>query len=509
MNPTPTQTPKTFSKTHSVSVDFALAFDDVLLEPGYSQVHPAEVSIHSQLGPFRLSVPVLSAAMDTVTEARTSIAMALLGGLGVLHKNMPAEDQAREVMRVKKFQHAVIWQPLSIKDTQTLGEVRRIIAETGVTGFPVVNESGILVGMCTGRDMRFAPADSLLVRDVMTSPAKSLPFGTERQQAEEFFRKTRVEKLPLVDSAGRLKGLITSKDLRQAEDSPNALRDDRGSLVVAAAVGAGPVEGVGRAQKLVEAGVDLLVVDSAHGHSRGVLSTIEELKKVFPQVPVMGGNVATAEGALALIRAGAQIVKVGIGPGSICTTRIVSGAGVPQLTAIMKVAEVVRSQYPEVGIVADGGIRFSGDITKALAAGAHAVMAGSALAGTEESPGETILSQGRSYKSYRAMGSLGAMRKGNSADRYFQGHVKEVSKLVPEGVEARVPYRGTLNQVIFQLMGGLRAGMGYVGAASLNELHEKSKFVKITPTGLRESHVHDVTITAEAPNYSGASSVSG
>ncbi len=503
MNPSTTDS-KNSSLNSRLSADLALAFDDVLLEPGFSETHPSQVKISSQLGPFKLSVPILSAAMDTVTESRTAIAMALMGGLGVLHKNMSAEEQAREVKRVKKFQHAVIGQPLSVREDQTLEDIQKIISETGVTGFPVVNAAGVLVGMCTGRDIRYAEKESLSVRDVMTSPPKTLPFGATRKEAEDFFRKTRVEKLPLIDKDGKLKGLITSKDLRQAVDSPEALRDSRGSLVVAAAVGAGPIEGLERAGLLVQAGVDILVVDSAHGHSQGVLSTIESLKKNFPQVTIMGGNVATAEGALALVKAGADIVKVGIGPGSICTTRIVSGSGVPQLTAVMSVAEALRIKHPQIGIVADGGIRFSGDLTKALAAGAHAIMAGSALAGTEESPGETILSMGRSYKSYRAMGSLGAMRKGNSADRYFQGHVKEATKLVPEGVEARVPYRGTLNQVIYQLIGGLRAGMGYVGAANLDELFTKAKFVRITPTGLRESHVHDVTITAEAPNYSGA-----
>jgi IMP dehydrogenase len=482
----------------------ALSFDDVLLEPGYSKVLPVDTQIETELGPLKLKVPVLSAAMDTVTEARTAIALALIGGLGVLHKNWTPNEQAQEVRRVKKFQHGVISNPIAVEASITIEELRNIIEQTGVTGFPVIDSKQKLVGMCTKRDVRFVHDPKLKVSDVMSSPAKSLPAGATRDDAIAFFQKNRVEKIPLVDKEGRLKGLITSRDLRQSESHPHAVRDAQGSLCVAAAVGAGPVEGLARAQALVEAGVDALVVDSAHGHSEGVLATLRELRKTYPRLALVGGNVGTAEGALALVEAGANVVKVGIGPGSICTTRIVSGAGTPQLTAVMEVAEALRGKHPAVGIVADGGIRYSGDITKALAAGAHAVMLGSLFAGTEESPGETILYQGRSYKSYRGMGSLGAMKRG-SKDRYFQGATKDASKLVPEGVEARVPYRGRLSQVVHQLMGGLRAGMGYVGAASLHELHTKARFRRISPGALKESHVHDVTITAEAPNYTGGS----
>ena len=486
--------------------DLALAFDDVLLEPGYSNVLPHEVKIDSQLGPIPLKIPVLSAAMDTVTESQTAIALALMGGVGVLHKNCTPEEQSGEVKRVKKFQHALIAQPVTVLSSQTIEDVKRVIRETGVTGFPVLDSKGVLVGMCTGRDIRYASDDSTRVSEIMSSPPKTLRLGATREATVEFFKKYKVEKLPLVDEAGHLKGLITSKDLRQATDSPLALRDSEGALYAAGAVGAGPKEGIERAAALVAAGVDAIVVDSAHGHSEGVLSTVRELRKRHPKLCIIGGNVGTPAGALALVEAGADIVKIGIGPGSICTTRIVSGAGVPQLSAVLDIAQALRKNHPNIGIIADGGIRFSGDITKALAAGAHAVMMGSLFAGTDESPGETILYMGRSYKSYRGMGSLGAMRRG-SKDRYFQGQIKENSKLVPEGVEARVPYRGSLSQVVHQLLGGLRSGMGYVGAGSLPDLYSKARFRRISTGALRESHVHGVNITAEAPNYSGGGQV--
>jgi IMP dehydrogenase len=480
----------------------SLSFDDVLLEPGYSQVLPSQVDLKTQLGPLAMNIPILSAAMDTVTESRTAIALALMGGLGVLHKNATAEEQAAEVRRVKKFQHAVIAAPVTVEPTWTIRQLRQLIEETGVTGFPVVEADGKLVGMCTGRDIRYVTNDSTLVSDVMSAPARSLPASTTREEAKDFFRKLKFEKLPLVDGQGRLKGLITSKDLRQAVDHPLAARDASGSLRVGAAIGAGEKDGLERASVLVAAGVDCLVVDSAHGHSHGILETVRVLRKKYPDLAIVGGNVATGAGALALVEAGASIVKVGIGPGSICTTRIVSGAGVPQLTAVWEISRALRVKHSNVGIIADGGIRYSGDITKALAAGAHAVMMGSLFAGTEESPGDTILFQGRSYKTYRGMGSLGAMKKGSKA-RYFQGDVKEASKLVPEGVEARVPYRGPLSDVVHQLTGGLRSGMGYIGAGNLKELVEKARFRRISPGALKESHVHNVTITAEAPNYSG------
>lgn len=493
--------------TTNEKFQLSLSFDDVLLEPGFSEVLPSDVSLSSQVGPLQFKIPVLSAAMDTVTESRTAIAMALLGGIGVLHKNCSAEEQASEVRRVKKFQHAVIGTPITVKASQSIGELRKLIQESGVTGFPVVDDNGVLVGICTGRDIRYVEDghSDFKVSDVMTSPVKSLGEGASREDAQNFFRKYKVEKLPLVDKQGRLKGLITSKDLRQATDHPLAMRDARGSLMVAAAVGVSPVDGLARAEYLVAAGVDALVVDSAHGHSAGVMNLLSALRKKYPQVYLIGGNVGTGEGAVAVAKAGADIVKVGMGPGSICTTRIVSGAGVPQLTAVMGAAHAIKKAGLPTGIIADGGIRYSGDITKALAAGAHAVMLGSLFAGSDESPGEIILYMGRSYKGYRGMGSLSAMRRG-SKDRYFQANVSEGQKLVPEGVEARVPYRGPLSGVVHQLLGGLRSGMGYVGAKDLPDLREKARFQRISPGALKESHVHGVTITAEAPNYSGGSS---
>ncbi len=479
----------------------SLAFDDVLLEPGHSEILPNHCKVATKLGPLQLNLPILSAAMDTVTESDTAIALALMGGMGVLHKNLTIEQQAQEVRRVKKHQHAVISQPVTVHADQKVADLRKIIDSTGITGFPVVDSRGVLVGMCTSRDVRYIESEHLRISEVMNAPVKSLPFGATREQAMAFFREHRIEKLPLVDSNGELKGLITSRDLRQATHHPDAVRDGRGSLGVAAAIGVGSTEGLERASALIEAGVDCLVVDSAHGHSDGVMNTVREIKKRWPSITVIGGNVATPDGALALVKAGADIVKVGIGPGSICTTRIVSGVGVPQFTAVWEVSRAVARYKPETGVIADGGIRYSGDVTKALAAGAHAVMIGSLFAGTDESPGETILYMGRSYKLYRGMGSLGAMKKGGK-ERYRQGHVRDDSKLVPEGVEAKVPYRGTIAQVAHQLIGGLRAGMGYVGARDLNELREKARFRRITTGGLRESHVHDVSITAEAPNYS-------
>lgn len=477
------------------------AFDDVLLKPGYSELVPSEVRVDSRLGSIPLKVPVLSAAMDTVTEAQMAIAMALLGGVGVLHKNNTIEEQASDVSRVKKFQHAVITDPITVKADFTLAQVKELIRETGITGFPVIDNSGKLVGMCTGRDIRYAEDSQIRVQDVMSSPVKSLPEGSDHKQAVEFFRKYKVEKLPLVNKEGHLKGLITSKDWRQQSDHPLALKDDSGSLIVAAALGVGNKDGIDRAMALVKSKVDCLVLDSAHGHSKGIIETLKDLRKKFPDVTLIGGNVATVEGAQALIDAGANVVKIGVGPGSICTTRIVSGAGVPQLTAIYEICQGLRAKHPNVSFIADGGIRYSGDITKALAAGAHAVMLGSLLAGTEESPGETIIYMGRSYKFYRGMGSLSAMKKG-SKDRYRQASV-ESSKLVPEGVEARVPYRGKVQDVIYQLVGGLRSGMGYVGAKDLEDLVKKAQFVRISQGALKESHVHDVSIVAESPNYSG------
>jgi len=482
-------------------LDLTLSFDDVLLLPGHSNVLPTDCIVDAQLGPLSLHMPILSAAMDTVTESQTAIAMALMGGFGVLHKNCTADEQARMVRRVKKFQHAVIQSPLTIHPDQTIEQVKQLIDETGVTGFPVVDEHGVLLGMCTGRDIRYVTDISSRVADIMSTPPRSLTVGATRAQAEEFFRLFKLEKLPLVDKGGRLRGLITSRDWREAQSHPSALRDAQGSLFVAAAVGVGESE-LDRAGQQVEAGADCLCVDSAHGHSEGVLGMVRTLRARYPQLPIVGGNIGTAEGALALVKAGASVVKIGMGPGSICTTRVVSGVGVAQWSAVVEVARALRQAHPNIGIIADGGIRYSGDVTKALAAGADAVMIGNLFAGTDESPGEIVLYQGRSYKSYRGMGSLAAMKKG-ARDRYGQQEVEEPSKLVPEGVEARVPYRGSLRQVVDQLIGGLRAGMGYVGAPDLSELRRRARFRRITPGGLRESHVHDVTITAESPNYSG------
>lgn len=481
--------------------ELALSFDDVLLEPGFSTVLPGDCKTETKLGPLTLQIPLLSAAMDTVTEADTAIAMALAGGFGVLHKNLTIEEQAQEVRRVKKFQHAVITSPLTISPNKTVKEIRDIIQESGIKGFPVIDDSGVLLGICTTRDIRFVTDDKLLVGDIMTKNVHCLSAGASPDEAVEFFRKYKVEKLPLVDSAGRLKGLMTSRDFRTAKNHPTAVRDERGSLIVAAAVGVGDIEGLARATALVEAGVDCLVIDSAHGHSDGVVKTLKQLRARFKGVALVAGNIATPGAAQELIAAGADILKIGIGPGSICTTRVVSGVGVPQFSAVTETSYYVRKNHPHVGIIADGGIRYSGDITKALAAGAHAVMVGGLFAGTDESPGEIVLYQGRSYKLYRGMGSLSAMKRG-SKDRYRQGSTTDSKKLVPEGVEARVPYRGPISQVVHQLMGGLRAGMGYVGAKDLPTLVSSARFRRMTPGGLKESHVHDVSITAEAPNYS-------
>ncbi len=483
------------------TLEVSLSFDDVLLLPGHSSVLPSECDVSTKLSRLKLRIPMMSSAMDTVTEAQTAIAMALMGGIGVLHRNCTAEQQAKMVRRVKKFQHAVIASPITVKPSQTIGEVHQLIEETGITGFPVVDENGVLVGMCTGRDIRYVVTPQTRVGEIMSTPALSLPLGATRLEAEDFFRRYKLEKLPLIDAQGRLGGLITSRDWRESKSHPDAVRDEQGSLMVAAAIGVGD-EALERAAAQVEAGVDMLVVDSAHGHSDGVLRTVSAIKRRFPSLLLSGGNIATAEGAIALAEAGVDIVKVGMGPGSICTTRVVSGVGVAQFSAVLEVTRALRSAFPQVAIVADGGIRYSGDITKALAAGADAVMIGGLFAGTDEAPGELVLFQGRSYKTYRGMGSLAAMRKGGR-DRYGQGGVVEASKLVPEGVEARVPYRGPLGSVVSQLIGGLRSGMGYVGAASLDDLRSRAKFRRITAFGLRESHVHDVTITAEAPNYSG------
>ena len=476
----------------------ALTFDDVLLVPNYSEVLPTQVDVRTKLTKkITLNIPIMSAAMDTVTEAELAIAIAREGGIGIIHKNMSIEEQAEEVDRVKRSESGMIVKPVTVKPEQTIAEAENLMKKYKISGLPVVNDEGKLVGIITNRDIRFVRDFSKKIAEVMTKEnLKTVPVGTTLEEAKGILHKYKIEKLPVVDENGYLKGLITIKDIEKKEKYPNACKDELGRLMVGAAIGVGE-EAVRRAEALIEAGADVIVIDTAHGHSKGVISMVEKIKGLFPDVDVIAGNVATAEATEALIKAGADAVKVGIGPGSICTTRIVAGVGVPQLTAIMNCAEVA-DKY-DVSIIADGGIKFSGDIAKAIGAGARVVMIGSLFAGTKESPGELILYQGRSYKVYRGMGSLGAMKKG-SKDRYFQSEVEE-KKLVPEGIEGMVPYRGPLADTIHQLVGGLRAGMGYCGAANIEEMRKKARFVRITSAGLKESHVHDVIITKEAPNY--------
>lgn len=473
----------------------ALTFEDVLLVPAYSEVLPKEVSLQSKLSRnITLNAPLISAAMDTVTEYRTAIAMARLGGIGIIHKNMDINSQVAQIKKVKKSESGVIIDPIFISPEATLMEARAITDNYKISGVPVVDDNGGLIGILTNRDMRFESDLKRLVKEVMTkAPLITAQVGTSLEEARNIMNKHKIEKLPIVNEKGILKGLITIKDIQKRIEYPYANKDDFGRLRVGAAIG---VYQYDRAKALVEAGVDILVLDSAHGHSKGILETIKEIKK-YLNIDIVAGNVATSEGAEALIAVGVDGVKVGIGPGSICTTRIVAGVGVPQITAIADVAKACH----KVGIplIADGGIKYSGDIAKALAAGASSVMIGSMLAGTEESPGETIIYQGRQYKSYRGMGSLGAMNKG-SADRYFQEGMAQ-EKFVPEGIEGRVPYRGKIADVIHQMLGGLRSSMGYLGAKDITTLWERAEFVEITQSGLRESHVHDVLITKEAPNY--------
>jgi len=476
----------------------ALTFDDVLLVPNYSEVLPTQVDVRTKLTKrITLNIPIMSAAMDTVTEAELAIAIAREGGIGIIHKNMTIDEQAEEVDKVKRSESGMIVNPVTVRPDQTIAEAEALMRKYKISGLPVTNEEGKLVGIITNRDIRFVKDYSKKIKEVMTKEnLKTAPVGTTLEEAKEILQKYKIEKLPVVDEKGYLKGLITIKDIEKKEKYPNACKDKLGRLMVGAAVGVGE-EAVRRAEALIEAGVDVIVIDTAHGHSKGVIKTVERLKELFPEVDLIAGNVATPEGTEALIKAGADAVKVGIGPGSICTTRIVAGVGVPQLTAIAECAEVA-DKYG-ISIIADGGIKFSGDIAKAIGAGARVVMIGSLFAGTKESPGELVLYQGRSYKAYRGMGSLGAMKKG-SKDRYFQSEVDE-KKLVPEGIEGMVPYRGPLADTIHQLVGGLKAGMGYCGARNIEEMRKKARFVRITPAGLKESHVHDVIITKEAPNY--------
>ncbi|WP_286030772.1 IMP dehydrogenase [Helicobacter pullorum] len=473
----------------------ALTFEDVLLVPAYSEILPKEVSLQTKFSKnITLNSPLVSAAMDTVTEYRTAIAMARVGGIGIIHKNMDINSQVAQIKKVKKSESGVIIDPIFISPEATLMQAKAITDNYKISGVPVVDDSGSLIGILTNRDMRFETDLNRLVKEVMTkAPLITAQVGTSLEEARNIMNKHKIEKLPIVNEKGILKGLITIKDIQKRIGYPHSNKDDFGRLRVGAAIGVFQYD---RAKALVDAGVDVLVLDSAHGHSRGILETIKEIKKHLV-VDIVAGNVATKEGAKALIEAGADGVKVGIGPGSICTTRIVAGVGVPQITAIADVAEICNQEG--IPLIADGGIKYSGDIAKALAAGASSVMIGSMLAGTEESPGETIIYQGRQYKSYRGMGSLGAMNKG-SADRYFQeGTAQE--KLVPEGIEGRVPYRGKIADVIHQMLGGLRSSMGYLGSKDIPTLWEKAEFVEITQSGLRESHVHDVVITKEAPNY--------
>lgn len=482
-------------------IPIALTFDDVLLQPAYSTVLPRDVSLKTRLArDLMLNVPLLSSAMDTVTEADTAIAMAVEGGMGIIHKNFSPEEQAKEVAKVKRAMTGVVSDPITMRPDQSLREVRRTMIEHRVSGFPVVEDEK-LVGILTDRDLRFEKNLDRLIAEVMTPKAKLVTCapGVALDDAKALMARHKIEKLLVVAEDGRLGGLITFKDVQAASRLPNATRDERGRLRVGAAVGVG-ADCLERAAHLVEAGVDLLAIDTAHGHSQGVLDATRLLRDTYPDLPLIAGNVATAAATQALIDAGADCVKVGIGPGSICTTRIVAGTGVPQLTAIAECAEVAHAAG--ICIVADGGIKYSGDLAKAVAAGADVTMIGSLLAGTTESPGELVLYQGRSYKAYRGMGSVEAMRAGSS-DRYFQDGAEEGGgKLVPEGIVGRVPFKGALKDTVYQLMGGLRAAMGYTGSKDIQAMHDGARFVRITSAGLKESHVHDVIITHEAPNYS-------
>ncbi len=476
-----------------------LTFDDVLLEPAYSEILPAQVDVSTQLTQtIRLNIPFMSAAMDSVTESRMAIAMARQGGIGVIHKNLLPADQAREVEKVKRAQSGMILDPLAIKPNQRLSQVVEVMKANNISGLPVVDEERQLVGILTSRDIRFERHLDQVVRDIMTPREKlvTAKLGVTTDEARELLHRHRIEKLPIVDELGRLAGLITIKDLLETEINPLAVKDEHGRLLVAAAVGPGPDRDE-RVKLLVKAGVDLIVVDTAHGHSKGVIEAVKYLRGLYPDLPVIAGNIATAEGAKALIEAGVSAIKIGMGPGSICTTRVVSGMGVPQITAVADCYQVAK----EIGVpvIADGGIKYSGDAVKAIAAGANVVMMGSMLAGTDEAPGEQILYQGRSYKAYRGMGSMGAMKKG-SKDRYGQAGVSD-EKLVPEGIEGRVPYKGPVGNILLQMVGGLRSGMGYTGSATIAEMKEKARFIRQTQQGLRESHVHDVIVTEEAPNY--------
>ena len=475
-----------------------LTFDDVLLMPAYSEVLPSEVNIHAQLTKhIKLHVPILSAAMDTVTEAQLAIALAREGGIGILHKNMSIERQAEQVRKVKRSESGMIVDPITLEVTATIGDALNLMRDNKIGGIPIVDKNHKLVGILTNRDLRFETDRKRKVSEVMTSEKLIIaPEGTDLKKAEKILRQYKIEKLPVVNKQGKLIGLITYRDILQVTAFPNAAKDSIGRLLVGAALGI-TKDVLDRAAALQSVGVDIVSLDSAHGHSKGVIEALKLIKKNFKNLPVIAGNIATGEGALALAAAGADAVKVGIGPGSICTTRIVAGAGVPQLTAIMEAAKALKGK--NIPIIADGGIRYTGDMVKAIAAGANCVMMGSIFAGTEESPGETIIYEGRKFKGYRGMGSIGAMSQG-SGDRYFQEDA-DAKKFVPEGIEGRVAYKGTLGEIVYQFVGGLKAGMGYCGAKTVKDL-QNATFVQITNAGMRESHAHDIDITKESPNYS-------
>lgn len=497
----PTTTPKPTPIELRIAKD-ALTFDDVLLQPGYSEVLPREVDLSTRLtSEITLSIPILSAAMDTVTESRLAIALAQEGGLGIIHKNMSVEQQAHEVLTVKKFESGIVRDPITVDSSMTIREVMELTAAMGISGVPVVDDN-VTVGIVTGRDLRFETQLDAPVSTVMTPQDRLVTVreGAENKEVLSLLHQYRIEKVLIVGDDFELKGMITAKDFQKAKDYPRACKDNSGALRVGAAVGTG-YDTDDRVAALVAAGVDVVVVDTSHGFSKGVIDRVRSIKTSYPDLQVLGGNIVTGDAALALVDAGADGVKVGIGPGSICTTRIVAGVGMPQISAVAEIAAALKGKG--IPFIADGGIRFSGDIAKALVAGAYSVMIGGMFAGTEESPGEVELYKGRSYKAYRGMGSVGAMGQSHgSSDRYFQDTTEELDQLVPEGIEGRVAYKGSLVAIIHQLIGGVRAAMGYTGCATIKEMRSKPKFVRITSAGMRESHVHDVTITKEAPNYS-------
>ncbi|MCK6600971.1 MAG: IMP dehydrogenase [Bacteroidetes bacterium] len=477
----------------------ALTYDDILLVPAHSAVLPRDVNIQTRLTTgITMNVPLLSAAMDTVTESNMAIAIAREGGIGIIHKNMPVERQAEEVDKVKRYESGMIVNPYTLNRDSTVADAHAVMSRYHISGIPITDSQGKLIGIVTNRDLRFVRQMNELIRDIMTTENLiTAPVGTTLEQAEQILQKHKIEKLPVVDTNGLLKGLITFKDIQKKKIFPNACKDSRGRLRAGAAVGIGK-DTEKRVSALVDSGVDVVIVDTAHGHSEGVLTTVRKIRKKYPDLQLIGGNIATGEAAEALIKAGVNGLKVGVGPGSICTTRVVTGVGVPQVTAIMWAAET--AQKYQVPVIADGGIKYTGDISKAIAAGADSVMIGSLFAGMDESPGETILFEGRKYKTYRGMGSLGAMEKG-SKDRYFQDVEEDIKKLVPEGIEGRVPYKGSVSETVYQMVGGLRAAMGYCGTQSIPEFKEKARFTRMTNAGLRESHPHGVYITKESPNY--------